>query len=62
MANLTNEARSAILSARAKNRKAAIALQSVELDVPKAVANHMRAVEDWCNKALAPAAKAKKTA
>jgi hypothetical protein len=62
MANLTNEQRSAILSARAKNRKAAIALQSVELDVPKAVAAHMRAVEDWANKALAPAAKAKKTA
>ena len=57
MANLTSEQRSAIMSARAKNRKAAIALQAAEVPVPAAVAKHMRAVEDWANKALAPAAK-----
>lgn len=57
MSKLTNEARSAILSARAKNRKAATALLAAEIAVPKAVTNHMRAVEDWCNKQLAPASK-----
>ena len=63
MTKLTNEQRSAILSARAKNRKAAIALQAGEVAVPKAVVAHMKAVEDWANKALAPAkAKAKKAA
>lgn len=62
MAKLTNEARSAILSARAKNRKAAAALIAADVAVPKAVSNHMRAVEDWANKALAPAAKAEKVA
>jgi len=57
MAKLTREARSAILSARAKNRKAAIALTTGDVTVPKAVAAHMKAIEDWANKALAPAAK-----
>ena len=59
---LTNEERSAILSARAKNRKAATALQTGEVAVPKAVVAHMKAIEDWANKALAPATKAKKAA
>lgn len=62
MSKLTNEARSAILSARAKNRKAALALQNGEVTVPKAVVAHMKAVEDWANKALAPATKATKKA
>lgn len=57
MSKLTNEARSAILSARAKNRKAATALIAAEIAVPKAVTAHMKAVEDWCNKQLAPASK-----
>jgi len=56
-AKLTNEARSAILSARAKNRKAATALVNGDVAVPKAITAHMKAVEDWANKALAPAAK-----
>jgi hypothetical protein len=59
---LTNEQRSAILSARAKNRKAANALIEGEVTVPKALTAHMKSIEDWCNKALAPAAKAKKAA
>ncbi len=58
MAKLTREARSAILSARAKNRKAAIALTAGDVTVPKAVATHMKAIEDWANKVLAPAKKA----
>ena len=57
MAKLTNEQRSAILSARAKNRKAATALVNGDVSVPKAITAHMKAVEDWANKALAPAAK-----
>ena len=58
MAKLTNEQRSAILSARAKNRKGAIALTAGDVTVPKAVAAHMKAIEDWANKTLAPAKKA----
>lgn len=57
MSKLTNEERSAILSARAKNRKAVIALTNAGVAVPATVAKHMRAVEEWANKALAPAAK-----
>lgn len=62
MSKLTNEQRSAILSARAKNRKAAIALANGEVAVPKHVVAKMRAVEDWLNAQLAPAKKAKKAA
>jgi len=58
MGKLTNDQRSAILSARAKNRKAATALANGEVTVPKAIVAHMRAVEDWTNKLLAPAKKA----
>jgi len=61
MTKLTNEQRSAILSARAKNRKAAIALAQGEVAVPKHVVAKMKAVEEWCNKALSPA-KAQKAA
>ncbi len=61
MTKLTNEQRSAILSARAKNRKAAIALANGEVAVPKHVVAKMKAVEDWLNKQLAPA-KGKKAA
>ena len=62
MSNYTNEQRSAIMSARAKNRKAASVLAQSEVEVPKALVAHMKAIEDWANKALAPAAKAKKAA
>jgi hypothetical protein len=51
---LTTEKRSAILSARAKNRKAATALAVAEVKVPKAIVAHMKAVEDWANKQLLP--------
>lgn len=61
MSKLTNEQRSAILSARAKNRKAAIALANGEVAVPKHVVAKMRAVEDWLNAQLKPA-QAKKAA
>jgi len=60
MSNYTNEQRSAIMSARAKNRKAMAALLDGEVELPKAVVNHAKALEEWYNKALAPAkAKAK---
>jgi hypothetical protein len=57
MSNLTTEARNAILSARAKNRKAMNALIEAEVEVPKSVANHAKALETWYNAQLAPAAK-----
>jgi len=57
MSNYTSEQRSAIMSARAKNRKAATALLTADVAIPKAIAAHMKAVEDWANKAIAPAAK-----
>ena len=60
MSKITPEQRSAIQSARAKNRKAANALIAGDVTVPKAVVAHMKAVEDWANKALAPAAKTSK--
>lgn len=62
MAKLTNEERSAILSARAKNRKGAQALLSAGVTIPKHVADKMAALEEYFNKAIAPAAKAKKAA
>ena len=62
MAKLTNEERSAILSARAKNRKAAQALLNAGVTIPKQVADKMAALEEYFNKTLAPAAKAKKAA
>jgi hypothetical protein len=64
MSKLTNEQRSAILSARAKNRKGMTALLNGEVEMPASVAKHAKALEDWYCKALAPAAKpaSKKTA
>ena len=62
MSNLTTEARNAILSARAKNRKAAAALIAGDVTPPKAVAAAMRKLEDWANAQLAPAKKAAKKA
>ena len=59
MAKLTNEERSAILSARAKNRKAAQALLNAGVTFPKHVAAKMAALEEYFNLTLAPAAKAK---
>jgi hypothetical protein len=46
-------------SARAKNRKAMTALLTGEVELPKSVAAHAKALEDWYCKALAPQAKAK---
>ena len=60
MSKLTTEERSAILSARAKNRKAAIALTNAGVAVPKTVAKKMADLEAWYTKALAPASKARK--
>lgn len=60
MSKLTTEQRSAILSARAKNRKAAVALTTAGVEAPKAVATAMRKVEDWANAQLAPAKPAAK--
>lgn len=62
MTKLTNEERSAILSARAKNRKAAIALTNAGVAIPKTVAKKMADLEDWYTKALAPAKAEKKAA
>jgi hypothetical protein len=55
MTKLTNEERSAILSARAKNRKAAIALTNAGVALPKNVAKKMADLEAYFTKALAPA-------
>lgn len=57
MSKLTNEQRNAIMSARAKNRKAMTALIEGEVELPKAVAKHAQALEAWFNAQLAPAAK-----
>jgi len=62
MSKLTTEERSAILSARAKNRKAAIALTNAGVALPKAVAKKMADLEAWYTQALAPAKPAKKAA
>ena len=60
MSKLSNEQRNAIMSARAKNRKAMNALLAGEVELPKSVVNHAKALEEWYNKQLAPAkAKAK---
>lgn len=55
---LTAETRNALLSARAKNRKGAAALEAAVaegLTVPKHVADKMRALDEWFNAQLAPA-------
>lgn len=61
MSKLTNEQRSQLQSARAKNRKASVILGNAaaefELNVPKSVIKHIQALEDYYAKALAPAAK-----
>ena len=57
MSNLTVDQRNAIMSARAKNRKAMTALLAGEVEMPKAIANHAKALETWFNAQLAPAAK-----
>lgn len=62
MAKFNNDQRSAIMSARAKNRKAMTALLAGEVELPKAIVNHAKALETWYNAALAPAAKAVKAA
>lgn len=62
MSKLTNETRSAILSARAKNRKAAIALTNAGVELPKHVASKLKALEDWYSAQLAPASAPAKTA
>ena len=56
MAKLTNEARSALLSARAKNRKLAIALGNAGLQgatIPKSVVSKVNALEEWFEAQLA---------
>lgn len=62
MAKLTNEERSAILSARAKNRKGATALINAGIALPKAQAKKMADLEAYFNKLLAPAKKTAKAA
>lgn len=67
MAKLTNETRSAILSARAKIRKAATVLGNAhaagDVTVPKHVIAKLQGLEKWANDSLAPAqAKSRKAA
>ena len=62
MAKLTNEERSAILSARAKNRKAAQALLNAGVTFPKHVAAKMAALEEYFNLTLAPVTAANRKA
>jgi len=57
MKNLTNEARSALLSARAKNRKAATALIAGGVELPKKQAKMMADLEAYYTSVLVPAAK-----
>ena len=59
---LTTEARNALMSARAKNRKAMAALIEAEVAIPKHVAAKAKGLEEWFNAQLAPAAKARKAA
>jgi hypothetical protein len=47
MSKLTREERNAILSARAKNRKAAIALGNAGVKLPKSVVNKMRQLDEY---------------
>ena len=51
--NKTTDARNALMSARAKNRKAALALLEAGVKLPKNITAHMKAIEDWTNKQLA---------
>lgn len=62
MSKLTTEERSAILSARAKNRKAAIALTNAGVKLPVKFAKQMAALDAHLTQALAPAKKAAKKA
>jgi len=61
MSKLSKEARSSLLSARAKNRKGAIALGEAGLQgvkVPKHIVAKYTAINEWFDAQLAPAAKA----
>lgn len=55
MSKLTTETRNALLSARAKNRKAATALTEAGVELPKHVAAKLKGLEEWYNAQLAPA-------
>ena len=57
MKNLTTEERNAILSARAKNRKAATALIEAGVVLPKAKANAMKALDEYLTGLIEGAAK-----
>ena len=61
MSKLNPQARAALQSARAKNRKAVntLGLASAEhgFKVPKNIVSKMTALEDWYNTQLAPATK-----
>jgi len=58
MTKLTNEARSALQSARAKNRKATVILGNAAMEhgvqVPKHIVAKMLALEEFYAKTLAP--------
>lgn len=59
MSKLTSEARSALQSARAKNRKLAIALGNAGLQgvkIPKHVVTKVNALEEYFESVLAPKA------
>jgi len=63
MSKPTNESRAALQSARAKNRKLAVALGAAGLagaTIPKGIVSKVQAIEAWLDGALAPAAKAEK--
>lgn len=58
MSKLTAEQRSALQSARAKNRKASVTLgnaaTALELVIPKHIVSKMRSLEEWYAATLAP--------
>jgi len=61
MSKLTQETRSALQSARAKNRKLAVALGAAGLagaSIPKGIVTKVQAIEAYLDGVLAPAAKA----
>ena len=58
MSKITPEQRSAIQSARAKNRKAGAALVNGDVTVPKAIAAKMKALDEWFTAQITPAKKA----
>lgn len=57
MSKITPEQRSALQSARAKNRKAGLALVNGDISVPKHIVTKMKALDEWFTAQITPAKK-----